>query len=86
MGGGAGDLASPGPSPGQLFDELNSALGDPDPRTGMARGLSKSAVKQALNGDASRALSEGMQLAETRLSDLNARIEAIKQRAAQEGC
>jgi hypothetical protein len=85
-GGGAGDLASPGPSPGQLFDDLNSVLGDPDPRTGMVRGLSKSAVKQALNGDASRALSEGMQLAEIRLSDLNARIEAVKQRAAQEGC
>jgi ParB-like chromosome segregation protein Spo0J len=85
-GGGLGDMASPGPSVGRLFDDLNSALGDPDPRTGMARGLSKAAVKQALSGDPSRALSEGMQLAETRLSDLSARIEAVKQRAATEGC
>lgn len=86
LGGGLGDMASPGPSTGRLFDDLNSALGDPDPRTGMARGLSKAAVKQALSGDPSRALSEGMQLAETRLSDLSARIEAVKQRAAKEGC
>jgi hypothetical protein len=77
---------SPGPSTGLLFDELNSTLGDPDPRTGMPRGLSQEAVEQALGGDASRALSEGVRLAETRLADLNSRIEAVKQRAAMEGC
>jgi len=85
-GSGFGDIASPGPSPGQLFDEINDVLGDSDPRTGMTRGLTGDAVKQALNGQPERALAEAAQLAEARVADLNSRIEAVKQRAATEGC
>lgn len=71
---------------GRLVDELNQALGDMDPKTGFPRGLSRAAVREAIEGRPGRALTEGVQLAEARLSDLNNRIEAVKQRAAKEGC
>ena len=73
-------------SEGRLVDELNQALGDTDPKTGFPRGLSRAAVREAIEGRPGKALAEGVQLAETRLTDLNNRIEAVKQRAAMEGC
>lgn len=73
-------------SEGRLVDELTQALDDTNPRTGLPRGLSRAAVKEAVSGRPSRALAESAQLAEARVADLNARIEAVKQRAAMEGC
>lgn len=81
-----GEMQSPALSRGALVDELTDALGDTDPRTGLPRGLSRAASKALFDGDPSRALTESVQLAETRLADLNTRIEAVKQRAAMEGC
>ncbi len=73
-------------SEGLFVDELTQALDDTDPKTGFPRGLSRAAVKEAIQGRPGRALAEGVQLAEARLVDLNSRIEAVKQRAAKEGC
>jgi len=73
-------------SEGRLVDELSQALDDTNPKTSLPRGLSRAAVKEAVNGRPSRALAESTQLAEARVADLNARIEAVKQRAAMEGC
>jgi uncharacterized protein YoxC len=81
-----GEMQSPALSRGALVDELANALGDQDPRTGLPRGLSRAANKELFDGNPSRALTESVQLAETRLADLNSRIEAVKQRAAKEGC
>lgn len=80
------EMQSPALSRGALVDELADALGDTDPRTGLPRGLSRAASKELFDGNPSRALTESVQLAETRLADLNTRIEAVKQRAAMEGC
>lgn len=73
-------------SEGLFVDELTQALDDTDPKTGFPRGLSRTAVREAIQGRPGRALAEGVQLAEARLADLNSRIEAVKQRAAKEGC
>ena len=73
-------------SEGLFVDELTQALDDTDPKTGFPRGLSRTAVREAIQGRPGRALAEGVQLAEARLVDLNSRIEAVKQRAAKEGC
>ena len=73
-------------SEGLFVDELTQALDDTDPKTGFPRGLSRTAVREAIQGRPGRALAEGVQLAEARLVDLNSRIEAVKQRAAMEGC
>ena len=83
---GGSAMQMPAVSQGSLVDELADAIGDPDPRTGLPKGLSRAATKELLNGQPARALAESTQLAEARVADLNARIEAVKQRAAMEGC
>lgn len=83
---GGSAMQMPAVSQGSLVDELADAIGDPDTRTGLPKGLSRAATKELLNGQPARALAESTQLAEARVADLNARIEAVKQRAAMEGC